>query len=267
MKLIILLFILSFNLNASINATEVNAFNGDLNIKAQVFMPETNPEAILILTPTIAGLSFIEKSLARYFSKNRFMVIVPLPYLSEVDKERPTVENLDREFLLPANNAQIFLKNLNQNALQLPVFALGASQGGFRTLIITSQLTEVKASWIVTAGADFASIYANSKVKKIVDFKNKLKNVYQLSTDQAVEDFLRTELKNDPMNLCKQFDKPFVQVIALKDVKVPTENQLKLRDACPSHEVIYLNAGHVSASLSMLKDRKKILNYFRQFIE
>lgn len=262
MKTLIFVCIFLIHILAQAEVQNISAKNENLSIQAEVFYPSQNPVGVVILTPTISGVSLIEKNLAKYFKKNGFIVIMPLPYLSEVDQANPRIENLDREFLTPAKNAKIFLNQLSDKIKGLPIYALGASQGGFRTLIITAEIPEINAAWIVTAGADFASIYANSKVEKIEIFKNKLKTEYQVETDSELESLLRAELKNDPINLCRNIDRPFVQVIALKDNKVPTYNQIKLKEACPDHKIIYYNTGHVSASLSMLKDKKKILNFF-----
>jgi len=246
-------------------------FNG-VEEKATIFnSQDKDPKGILILTPTIAGVSPLEKINAQFFAKNGFVVIVPLPYLNQVDSLTPNIAMLDQEFDKPYRLAVKFLEE-TQKVLKLkdhlPVFVLGASQGGFRSLIIASLLNErVKGLWFATAGVDFPSIYAQSKVKKIAAFKERSKKVLGIETDQDYENYLRVHLQNDPKNICQKIKVPFVQVIALKDDKVPTHNQELLSQACPATETIRLNTGHIGGSISTVTMNKKILAFFNEQLE
>lgn len=245
-----------------------SAYYKDLAISAYIYLPKTEVKRVVIITPTIAGLSPIEKINARFFVKRGYAVIVPLPFKSEIDNNDPDIRNLDQEFLLPAQNADIFL-NLLFEKLSLsddvPVYAMGASQGGFRSLVIAAKTTRVRAAWIVTAGADFASIYADSQVEKILNYKNRSKEKFNFASDDEYEDYVRTNLTNDPKNLCAEIKIPFTQTIATKDDKVPTANQLLLEKSCPNHHVIRLKTGHVQASLSTSFYLKKIAHFFEQY--
>ncbi len=238
--------------------------------ESRIFLPlKKNIKAILILTPTIAGVSLVEKTNAHYFSKAGFLVIVPLPFESEIGREKPDVMKLDEEFFKPAYAAEHFITlvedkfNLPPN---LPVFALGASQGGIRTLTIASYVKRITASWFATTGGDFPSIYANSTVEKIADFRKKHMKVLGLTENSQYEQYLRDNLTNDPTKACAQLKTPFVQTITLKDDKVPTANQKLLLDYCPAHKVITINTGHVAGSLSTVKWRHKIKEFFESFI-
>ena len=238
--------------------------------KSSVYLPlRKNIKAMLILTPTIAGVSVIEEANAHYFSKAGFLVIVPLPFESEMNSDIPDIVKLDEEFFKPAYAAERFITlvenkfNLPNN---LPVFALGASQGGIRTLTIASHVKRITASWFATTGGDFPSIYANSTVKKIADFRTKHMSFLGLTENSQYEQYLRDNLKNDPTTACAQLKTPFVQTITLKDNKVPTANQKLLLDHCPAHKVININTGHVAGSLSTVKWRHKIKVFFESFI-
>jgi hypothetical protein len=279
------LMIVSFNLLALL-ASEVKALEVKLikekrsytesfittsldgeKIEAHLFSSRTDLKAekkILYLTPTISGVSPLEKSLAKYFSKLGYLVIVPLPYKSEIENISPDIKRLDIEFLKPAKVAKNLIDNVKARfhlPVETKIYLLGASQGGFRSLTIASEL-DVSASWIVTAGADFASIYAYSKVKKVEAFRKNHMRILQLTDAKEYEKYLRENLSNDPALICQNVKTPFVQVIALKDDKVPTANQLKLLESCPAHEVIKLEVGHLSASLSTIKMRKRIHHFF-----
>ena len=238
--------------------------------ESRVYLPlKKFIKGILILTPTIAGVSVIEKSNAQYFSKAGFLVIIPLPFESEITSERPDIKKLDEEFFKPAYAAERFIIMVEQKfnlPSNLPVFAMGASQGGIRTLTIASYVKRITASWFATAGGDFPSIYANSSVEKIADFRIKHMRVLGITENSVYEQYLRDNLVNDPTTACAQIKTPFVQTMTLRDDKVPTANQKLLVDYCPKHTVITLNTGHVAGSLSTVKWRHKIKVFFESHL-
>lgn len=234
--------------------------------ESTIYLPlKSKIKAILILTPTIAGVSVIEKSNAQYFSDAGFLVIIPLPYKSEISSERPDIKKLDAEFFKPAYAAERFITLVEEkfNLLSdLPVFAMGASQGGIRTLIIASYISRITASWFATAGGDFPAIYANSRVAAIADFRFKHMRVLGITDNSLYEQYLRDNLTNDPTKACHQIKTPFVQTMTLRDAKVPTASQKLLADYCPSHTVLTLNTGHIAGSLSTVSWRHKIKKFF-----
>lgn len=261
------LLITSSSLKAS--DYQINQLATDLpsgHYEATTYLPtKIKIRAILILTPTIAGVSILEKTLAKYFSKAGFLVIMPLPYDGEVESLRPDIVKLDADFLRPAMAAESFINLVEVKFkldVNLPVFALGASQGGIRTLIITSHNPRITAAWFATAGGDFASIYAHSTVDKISDFRKKHMNFLGINLISDYEIYLRNNIKNDPAIACSNIKVPIVQIIALKDDKVPTKNQELLVTNCPEHKVIRINTGHIGGSLSTISMRKKIKTFF-----
>ncbi len=273
MKKLIILFIFLISANLLANDYQVNQLKAELTegqFEATTYLPlKAKVKAIIVLTPTIAGVSILEKTLAKYFSKEGFLVIIPLPYDGEVENLKPDVVKLDDDFLKPAIAAEKFITMVEEKfnlPTNLPVFALGASQGGIRSLIIASHSPRITAAWFATAGGDFASIYAKSKVKTISEFKVKHMNFLGITNDLVYEEYLRDNLKNDPAIACRNIKVPFVQVMTLKDDKVPTANQKILIDNCPKHKVITIDNGHIVGSLSTLKWKKQIKDFFLQQI-
>ena len=248
---------------------EIYQANTDLpsgHYESRVYLPLKKViKAILILTPTIADVSIIESSNAQYFSKEGFLVIIPLPFESEITSEKPDIKKLDDEFFKPAYAAERFITLVEKKfnlPINLPVFAMGASQGGIRSLIIASYMKRITASWFATAGGDFASIYANSTVEKIAVFRKKHMKVLGITENSEYEQYLRDNLTNDPTTACAQIKTPFVQIMTLRDDKVPTANQKLLLDFCPKHTVITMNTGHIAGSLSTVNWRHKIKVFF-----
>lgn len=243
-------------------------FDEVVNTEGDLYLPQgPSIEGLIYLFPTISGPSPLEKTTARYFARRGFAVIIPSPLSLELNITDPDVGQLDRDYFKPTASAMALIKVVDLKLKkELPVFALGASQGGIRALGLSAHNKRVKAAWFAVAGGNFPSVYATSKVKKITILRQNHMEKLGLTDPENYELYLRENLKNDPLYSCKKIDVPFVQVIALKDDKVPTHTQLELKEACPPHKVIELDTGHVQGASTIYFYRAKILEFFRENI-
>lgn len=220
---------------------------------------------IIYLFPTITGPSPLEKTTARYFARRGFAVIIPDPIGLELNINDPSVEQLDRDYFKPTASALKLIEAadlLLESSRELPVFALGASQGGIRTVGLTSESSRIKAAWFVVAGGNFPHVYASSQVDKIKILRHNHMRKLGLSDAKDYENYLRENLKNDPLYSCAKINVPIVQVIALEDDKVPTSTQWELHRACPPHEIFQIKGGHVKGASTIYFYREKILDFF-----
>nr|BDT27453.1 hypothetical protein BHI3_09190 [Bacteriovorax sp. HI3] len=236
--------------------------------QGNLYLPE-NPrvEGIVYLYPTISGPSPLEKTTARYFARRGFAVIIPDPVALELNVANPDVEQLDRDYFKPAQAAMGLIAVVDEKIKnEVPVFALGASQGGIRALGLAAESSRVKAAWFAVAGGNFPLVYATSTVKKITTLRQNHMAKLGFTDPKDYELYLRANLKNDPLYSCEKIKIPFVQVIALDDDKVPTSTQLELKEACPPHKVIQLDGGHVKGASTIYFYRARILDFFRKQI-
>lgn len=279
MKKIILLLCLSFSSFASsaqfgverIKETVVDLKNESFEIQADFYRPKNKPIiATLILFPTISGVSPFETIAAKYFAKRGFVVIVPMPFKTEINKAQPEAQRLDIEYD-SSSIAAVKLLEISDKKFELdskmPVFALGASQGGIRTVSLASYSDRIKAAWFAVAGGDFPYIYAHSEVKGIAEFRHKHMKTLNIQNTRDYEQYMRQELTNDPLISCSQITIPIVQVIALKDSKVPTRTQLELEKSCPPHKTYKIKSGHLAGVASILVMKSKIKDFFLSHIE
>jgi len=237
---------------------------------ADVYRPLlTKIKYMLIISPTIDGVTSLEESNAQYFSKRGYVVIIPYPYPTELSNPNPNVEKLNANFYQPAISA-ISLINAVDHKLNLPqttpIFTLGASQGGLSSLIITATVPRVKALWFAVGGGDLPYIYAHSEVKQLEKFRANHMRILGLSNPNKYEEYLRMYLLNDPAITCKDITVPFHQTIATRDVSVPTITQELLVKECPQHSVSRKNANHTSGALSTVIDRQEIMEFFESSI-
>lgn len=229
------------------------------------FSTKKAPKAILVLYPTISGLSILEKNIASYFAKNNFLVLIPLPYLSEISHPTPDIDRLNAEYLKPVESVKNLLTAIESNSPHLstlPLFAMGASQGGIRSILLTANYSRVKATWFSVAGGNFPNVYAHSEVEKIKQFRERHKKVLKLNSNEEYENYLKENLSDDPIYDCQKINVPLVQIIALKDTKVPTSTQEDLAKACPEHKIIRLNKGHVAGSIANALKKEEARAFF-----
>lgn len=246
--------------------TKVEAYE----YKAIVYKPTGTPlKALLVIYPTIGGVNSIEGSNAQYFSKRGYVVIVPYLFETELNKPNPDMDKLDSDYYRPVVSVISFINyvdfKLNLPST-LPVFALGASQGGITSVLISAYVPRIKAAWFATAGGDLPYIYARSTVLQIREFRERHMRTLGMSDVDQYETYLRGYLKNDPSLSCKDIKVPFHQVIALKDTGVPTMTQELLARECPPHSIDRYKLGHEAGTLTTVLMRKKILEYFESFI-
>lgn len=279
MKLFMISLIFTFLSFAPLEAEEksryyevfqIQAELDSVKYRADVYRPLlTRIKYMLIISPSIDGITAMEESNAQYFSKRGYVVIVPYPYPTELSNPNPNVEKLNANFYQPAISA-ISLINAVDHKLNLPqttpIFTLGASQGGLSSLIITANVPRVKALWFAVGGGDLPYIYAYSDVEQLVKFRARHMKVLGISNPKKYEEFLRMYLLNDPAITCKDLNVPFHQTIATRDTGVPTVTQELLVKECPPHSISRKNANHTSGALSTVIDRQEIMEFFENSI-
>lgn len=237
---------------------------------ASVYEPtQLKIKSLLIISPTINGVTSIEQSNAQYFSKRGYLVLVVEQFATQLNNPNPDMEKLNADYYRPALSAISFINAITQKLNlpeTLPVFALGASQGGIYTIIITAHVPRIKASWSAVGGGDLPYIYAHSDVEALKKFRQNHMRILGIKSKNEYEDYLRIYLKNDPIISCKEIKVPFHQTIALRDTSVPTSTQELLVDECPPHDVSRKNMNHAAGAVTTVIERKEIMEYFDSFI-
>ncbi|MEA9357481.1 hypothetical protein SHI21_14735 [Bacteriovorax sp. PP10] len=250
-----------FDLKIEVNSTSYKAF---------VYRPtKLKIKALLIISPTIKGMTSIEESNAQYFSKRGYVVIATEQFYTELNSPNPDPEKLNADYYKPALAAISFINAVDQKLNlpeTLPIFALGASQGGIFTLIIAAHVPRIKGAWFAVTGGDLPHIYAYSDVEELAKFRKNHMRILGMTKMKDYEDYLRLYLKNDPTISCKEIKVPFHQTIALRDTSVPTSTQELLVDECPPHDISRKNMNHAAGTVTTVLERQQIMDYFDDLI-
>lgn len=255
----------TLNIHAFTTSVKSEAISADDYSGITYYSTKEKPKAILILYPTISGLSLLEKNIASYFARHQYQVLIPLPYTSELNSLAPDIDRLNAEYLKPVESVKALINKLEQQTpdlSSLPIFAMGASQGGIRSILLTANYPRIKATWFSVAGGNFPKVYAHSEVDKIKLFRERHKKVLNIQSNDEYEQYLRKNLTDDPIYDCQKITVPMVQIIALKDTKVPTDTQEDLAKACPEHKIIRINQGHVAGAFTNALKKKQVKAFF-----
>ncbi len=248
------------------NTYEIKTTVEQYQYEAIVYEPKLQKiKAMLVISPTIGNYDSVEGANAQYFAKNGYLVIVPYPFITELQKPMPDLNQLDSDYYRPVVSTISFINlviarfNLPEN---ISVFALGGSQGGITTILLASHIPRIKAAWTAVAGGDLPHIYAHSDVVAIVKFRTNHMKTLGITDPFEYEKLLRSWLHNDPAISCKEIKIPFHQTIALKDISVPTATQELLARECPPHQILRLNLSHSAGTLTVVTMREKIKEFF-----
>lgn len=259
---------------SKITQTLVELGSVDLKFSIDFYEPKTKIlNSLIILSPTINGEGFVEKSTAKFLVKSGFHVIVSefrnlnnLNPVFDYTKEDEVIRAYEKGFFRPIAGARHALNFLKQENKFDKVFAVGGSQGGIRSIVLLGSIPEIRAAWTNVAGGDFPSLYAYSEVEQLVKDRGIHMKALGLTSKMEYEVYMRSKLKNDPMKACKKRTADLRMLISLSDESVPTSNQLKLWNACGRPQKREINGGHVSGVLKLISERKKMLSFFKSYL-
>ena len=189
---------------------------------------------LVILIPTISGVSRLEKSVAKYFVKNGLDVVIPVSFEKPFAFDENTVKAMDAGFWRPVAQTKLMVEELRQmNEFDYKkTFLVGGSQGGIRTTMLLGQGLNIDKAYTFAAGGDFPRLYAETTVNQLVSFRENHMRALDIPTVDLYESYLRENLQNDPMKSCAKRSADMRMVIATKDTSVPTSTQNALWEAC-----------------------------------
>lgn len=219
-------------------------------------------EMLVVLIPTISGVSALERSVARYFSNRGMDVIVPVAFETEIIFDENTVKYMDRGFLRPVAQTKLMVEELRAKTNYKKTFVLGASQGGIRTSMLLGYDLGFDKAYTFVAGGDFPKLYAETTVKSLIEFRKNHMSALGLTDVADYEKYLRDNLSFDPKVSCSNRKAKMRMLVATKDTSVPTSTQYSLWKACGEPDLIEVKGGHVKGVLKMYSKRKEVLKYF-----
>lgn len=218
---------------------------------------------LLILFPTISGVTLLEKTLARYYSNRGMDVVIPVSMVRDFEFNQDTVKAMDEGFWRSIIQTKSVLKDLRKTREYKRTYVMGGSQGGTRSAMLLGRSLHIDKAYTFVAGGDFAKIFAQSKVGKVRDLREKHMRALGLKTKSLYEAYLRSSFKFHPEESCSKRTAELKMLVATRDTSVPTATQQSLWRGCGFPVKKEIQTGHIPGVLGMWWYRKEVLNYFR----
>lgn len=233
------------------------------------YSPGENNGKTIILSPNIEGTTVLERWLRDYLTNRGYNILIPYALPIEFAFGPRTPE----EFELWNIQAIVGTRAIVKSLLATQVFdeenmgLLGASLGGIRSSILFGLDHRFKAAFVAVAGADFPSLYANTKNTVLRPIREAHMQYLGLRQQRNYENYLRGFLKLDT-SIIKQspYLKNYAMVIADKDTVVPAANQWRLWQSIKNtgvHPKTYISdTEHILGALQLLRYRFEIFEWF-----
>lgn len=218
---------------------------------------------LLILFPTISGVTVLEKTLARYYANRGLDVVIPVSLVRDFKFNQDTVKAMDEGFWRSIIQTGSVLKDLRRVRDYKDTYVMGGSQGGTRAAMILGRGLKINKAYTFVAGGDFAKIFAQSEVKKVRDLREKHMRALGLRSKASYENYLRANIKFHPEENCSKRTAELKMLVATKDTSVPTATQQSLWRSCGYPDKQEIATGHILGVLGMWWYRKSALKYFR----
>lgn len=218
---------------------------------------------LLILFPTISGVTILEKTLARYYVNRGLDVVIPVSLVRDFKFNKDTVKAMDEGFWRSIIQTGSVLKDLRRVRNYKNTYVMGGSQGGTRAAMILGRGMGINKAYTFVAGGDFAKIFAQSDVKKVRNLRQNHMKALGLHSKASYESYLRTNIKFHPEESCSKRTAELKMLVATKDTSVPSATQQSLWRGCGYPAKQEIGTGHILGVLGMWWYRKSALKYFR----
>jgi hypothetical protein len=237
-----------------------------LQIKRYAHSKGLAPKHILII-PSIAGETFLERSLANYLCSSNVSVSildVVKPFEFESDVENLNVHN--ESYLRAHYFVSDYINLLEKNQDNLSVGLFGMSQGAMLATYIAAHEKRILATVIAAGGGNVPDILTKSDqsyIRRIREERMKQRNLSHL---EDYHKLMEDRIPSDPLFAAPKIASRSVYFfIASQDTTVPTSNQFLLRSAFVDPSVFVVAGNHRNALIKVATlHRRKIRHFFNQ---
>lgn len=219
---------------------------------------------LVIIFPSIAEETFIEKSMAFYFYSRGYDVLVDLITTPEMDFNDDTVKWLDIYYKREVVSVKFTLDSLEKLYNYENYFLLGGSKGGIRSMSYVGYDHRIDAAWIVAAGGDLSEVYAFSENEIISIFRQNHMRALNIEKVGVYHRFLQENLEFGPLKICLNRRARVYANITLKDSVIPTKIQKSMAEHCQAEKTRDLPLNHILGVVSQMAYKNSILRFFKR---
>lgn len=200
-------------------------------------------KTIIIMAP-MGGVTIIDNFYANYWCVHypfKILMVEKWPgYLSmELDAYTHDLQMVD---------AVTTIRHVLEYSQEKSVGIIGNSLGAIYSSLAMGVDDRLTAGIFIVGGGDLPEVIGKSHVPRMVYLRNKRKKKLGLRSTQEYIDYLRANIKIDPMHFANVLKKKKTFFIAdIQDKEVPSKNQFLFRDAIEPNEYSQFKLGHAGA--------------------
>lgn len=240
-----------FFLPASVSAASAGCTGAERTFAANGFevgITDFSPASptsklVLVLGPT-GGATRIETSYARALCALGIRAAV-LDRWTDDNEYNLELEIHDRLYRRAQRAIELVLSHFSETEVGI----LGTSLGASHAAIASRLQARVRSIFLIVGGAPISSILVNSDQQVLVDGKAKRFERYGFRSVGDYETALRKVIPFEPLEMKPHHPLEVGMAISLADGTVPTEYQMRLRDAWKPSLVLESGFGHIGTIL------------------
>ncbi len=230
----------------------------------------SNLKSLVVLSPNISGVTFLEKRLAHRLAKEGYPVLIPCSLVEVIPFDEETASKIERKIRRDLAGTFFAIAGLKRQMPYLKTNKMGlvgASLGGIQSAMLYGLDHRFQALFVAVAGGDTPSLYRDTQREDLVDFRNCHMKALGITNLGEYESYLRDFLYLDPnLIINNPLVKNVAMVISDKDNVVPTRNQWilwkKIRSIGVHPKTFILEKSHVRSALELILKEKFLINWF-----
>lgn len=238
----------SLSTRADCRASQRSEVDGDFSAHWVYYrseIPEAATRATVVIFPPTGGVTQLENWYAKRVCKAGYNAIVVKNWTGDDDLE-PDFDRHSRHFAR-AHRAFEILSAANPGRIRL----LGTSLGGLYSLSLMARHDSIERAALITVGAPFTAIVAESGHSELVAVKKKRMKNFSIATEAEYRVRIDGALAHwDDIDKISEFDRPVLMVIGTKDETVPSRYQRDLAKLIKPRQTIEIESGHFLSILT-----------------
>lgn len=232
---------------------------GGFEVSATRIEPARKSDRMVVILPPTGGTNFMDISYGRAFCRANISALL-INQWSNDQEYSLDLEIHDRFYRRGQRAIDLVIARSKEAQIGL----LGTSVGAEHAAIASRRNERIGAVFLIVGGAPIASILATSDQEILADGKAKRFKMFGYRSLRDYEAALEAVIPFEPLKMAMPRRKPRLgMVVSLNDGTVPTEFQLRLRDAWMPSTLIYSGLGHVGTILNTwFCHQKRITDFF-----
>lgn len=223
-----------------------------------------DPRPVVLIFPTIVGITIVEKRLAHYLAKRGInAVIAEFPEdISQLERPISDIDNLIIRMTVAVRSIIDYLETVDNVDIK-HIAGFGGSLGGVRLIFAMGIDPRIGSGIAYVTGGDIPHILAYSTVNEVRAYRRRKMRDLGLRTRKEYEERLRDVISLDPLDFAPYIDpSKLMLAISLNDTSIPSRTQIELKWKLHSPYFFTSKYNHACTVFFSIFNHGKIKNFY-----